>query len=237
MMRHCVVLVIIGCGRRSEVDLGNHRSDTDSSVVTIPAGEYILGCSPSECESSGERTARVREIRIDVNKVTKQMYIRCTLESACPPLPIYPGLAPSNDSAEVVRVEPKAAHAYCHWKGGRLPTEDEWEAAGRGHTRWPYPWGSSWDPNRIAPSVTIRLSPNSDMYYGYTRGGQRPNSRSSLGVEDLVGNVAEFVEVPGTGLRIKGRPLSRTSDPREFVLGKTFSVTPTDTAGFRCAYD
>ncbi len=147
----------------------------------------------------------------------------------------------------VVGVTWFGADAYCKWRGGRLPTESEWEWAAVGPDWSVYPWGDEWDPSNCCCKDN-QGSPYVDV-------NSHPEGASWCGALNLAGNCWEWcadwyapypedpAETPagppeGTERVIRGGFYNNAADL--FRGSCRLRQEPTvgrDGIGFRCAYD
>ncbi len=172
-------------------------------MVYVWPGPFEMGCdsgNPAESCQADEQplhTVYLGGYFIDTYEVSNARYRACVLAGGCTPpadagshtRPGYYG-NPAYLNYPVVNVTWAQAQAYCAWAGKDLPTEAQWEKAARGAgDRRAYPWGDA------APSCA-RLNYKSDAGYcvGDTdRPGSRRAGASPYGVQDMAGNVWEWV--------------------------------------------
>jgi sulfatase modifying factor 1 len=144
------------------------------------------------------------------------------------------------------------AWGYCNYYDWRMPTEIEWEKAGRGSDTRPFPWGeeiarenanfyASRDPFEDMSSYGSRTTPvgfyNGGTYAGYVT----LDSASPYGLYDMSGNVWQWTGDVYEGMHYRFmRGGSKDTYDMDLRLWVRNNATPTyfsPGVGFRCASD
>lgn len=179
----------------SDACVGIRRSAPwDSEEICIPNGPFMRG-NPGQIAATPVREVQLSSYYIDRYPVTNERYRGCVAAGICRPAygPDYSN--PAKATHPVHGVSWDDAVAFCAWDGARrLPTEAEWEKAGRGPSpsELNYPWGT-WECEHIdfrtcgwAPADAERDLSHDDVT-------AYPLAASSYGVEMLVGGVRQWV--------------------------------------------
>jgi formylglycine-generating enzyme required for sulfatase activity len=155
------------------------------------------------------------------------------------------------------------AQAFCESRGGRLPTEAEWEYAARGPDGLIFPWGNEFEPSRLnycdgtcSIDQGWKDAASNDGYPDPAPVGSYDNV-SWVGAFDLSGNVWEWTSTiyrPYPYDAHDGRENLTDSDGKRVLRGGSWNWIAADTRaaarddyagdftrsdwyGFRCARD
>ncbi len=208
-------------------EIGTAVADQESEMVFIPQGEFQMGC---ETEHNGGfscpsdelplHTVFLADFFIDRYEITNAKYAECVKNGKCEP--------PNNFSSEsqtsyydnpsfadypVIYVTWSDADVYCQWAGKRLPTEAEWEKAARGTSIKAYPWGDS-EPSCTLANV-FNSSSGSACLGDTQMAGSYPDGKSKFGVQDMAGNVFEWVNEWYSDTYYKNTPSENPAGPTE----------------------
>jgi formylglycine-generating enzyme required for sulfatase activity len=184
--------VLIAAVRRAggvqPVAPGSTRQNPQDGLkyIWIPPGSFLMGCSPgdSECsdnEKPAHQVAISKGLWVGQTEVTVAAYKRFASQTgkALPSEPAF-NSGWAQDNLPIVNVSWDDAQAYCHWAGGRLPTEAEWEYAARGG------------------STEVRYAPLDDVSWYNSTSDSHPHDvaqkrANAYGLYDTLGNVWEWV--------------------------------------------
>ncbi|MEO5656684.1 MAG: SUMF1/EgtB/PvdO family nonheme iron enzyme [Nitrospiria bacterium] len=168
------------------------------TLIAVSGGEFTMGNDgrgddgPGDEDERPAHRVRVKPFRIDRYETTNAMYhefVRATGRGA--PHHWTGGRYPADKADHpAVYVSWHDADAFCRWAGKRLPTEAEWERAARGTEGRRFPWGHAFSTARAnTPQYwLVRHAPGDTMPVG-----SFPEGRSPEGIDDLAGNVYEWV--------------------------------------------
>jgi sulfatase modifying factor 1 len=159
---------------------------------------------------------------------------------------------PSYENHPMTMVSWFGAWGYCRYYSWRLPSEIEWEKAGRGTDARPFPWGeeifrenanfyASRDPFEDMRSYGSHTTPvgfyNGSSYNGY----HTLASSSPYGLYDMAGNVWQWTADVYEGMHYRFlRGGSKDTYDMDLRLWVRNNATPTyfsPGVGFRCARD
>ncbi len=187
------------------------RIRVENGAVLVPAGNYKLGTDDAKAPIP-ERPSRhgfVPAFWMDKTEVSVADYRACVDAGAC--------ARPRKSSARctydkndgllpVTCVHWSDATRYCRYQHKRLPTEAEWEAAARGPLE-------NVGGSGCYVAVTLLSETTARSCFGDAPGrvGARPTARSPLGIDDMRGNVEEWVEDYYQELRGNGPPRAGAS--------------------------
>jgi formylglycine-generating enzyme required for sulfatase activity len=220
-------------------------------MASIPAGPVTVG--PDEYLGRAQQGFdHLDAFSIDRYEVTNARYRLCVKAKACSspsnPLEI---LDTSRANYPVTGITAIQASEFCHWVGGRLPTEIEWERAARGAEGRTWPWGEA----DISP-----LLANIDFGDGAELKpvGSYPAGCTPEHICDLLGNASEITsswteDLNHYQIEQRSETLTKENITQLFAfyrgfdfitsadVSKTSSALfivlyqPSDEVGFRCA--
>lgn len=158
-------------------------------MVLIPGGTFLMGSNEHQPIASPKHPVTLNSFYMDIYEVTNQQYYNFCMEKGHK-LPEFWQMSIFKSGLDypdhpVVGVSHFDATQYAEWAGKRLPTEAEWEYAGRGGLE-----DISYDFGEKADHAHARYNdPKADKGPVKT-GTYSPNG---YGLYDMAGNVWEWV--------------------------------------------
>ena len=185
------------------VDVNCDGIEDDGCEILIEAGEFVRGLDDAEdyipyTDEKPQATIQLGEYHIDRYEVTNLQYQRCVETGPCDPPAATSSYTheayhgnPEYWAFPVVHVTHEQAGQYCSWLGRALPTEAQWEKAGRGPA--PSDQDLSWGPTVKEDQPECDMANYGFCYEDTMAVNAFPDSVTPYGVYQMSGNVLEWV--------------------------------------------
>ena len=255
--------------REGEMPFGSNLAAQE--MILVPAGLFTRGSMQGDSDEVPVRT--LDAFTIDKYEVSVSQYRACVEAGKCAKPgrflgaqhgyeeDLCNGTRPDRDNHPINCMRWWEADQYCRWAGKRLPTEAEWEKAARGTDGRRFPWGGE-----QANCDRAVIDDGGDGCGRETTWpvGSKPGGQSPYGVEDMSGNVWEWVDdwyskdyyarAPAQNPR-NDQPNTLEAKPPKVLRGGSWAdqtelihrtsnrvqynpdTSPDYTVGFRCAKD
>lgn len=189
---------------------------------------------PSDWEAQGvvaPRELTAGPLLLDRFELTEGALAACVRAGACE------GDVSAIDAGRAAMLSLSQAKQLCTWRGGRLPTDDEWTVAAMGAQGHRYPWG---DTGAVCARAAFGLvsGPCAEGGRGPDTVGTRPAGRSPEGLFDMAGNAPEWTLASDGTPRLRGGSFasSLATELRGWI-SSSLSPSGAPLGGARCAHE
>lgn len=176
------------------VRYGNDFDDLGSILARQRAGIGVAEDFWFEDETP-EVEVVVSPFCVDRTEASAAAHARCASEGVCPTIRSHDASPPETEAAVFPTLDD--ARVFCRWRGGRLPTDVEFDAAARGNDSRPVPWDGDWTGTEANYCGSeCRFGDPTDASDGFD--GPAPigtfTATSPSGAIDMAGNLWEWID-------------------------------------------
>ena len=229
---------LIDKGSHDWIEVKTPRPELIRELIEIPEGPYQLGTDKAKKSLNRRRTPTLTAFRISPTEVSNREYREFVNATGARAPTTWPTPYDNSfDNLPVSDVSWDEANSYCRWRGVRLPTPDEWEAASLGPDGAKFPWG-----NHPHKDIQRKEAPFMDptAYQRFASPVDFDQLATPRNVKHMNSNVQEYTEGIASsrnrGQILKGRSWASSPflEPSHLVVLSSRSVR-SPSIGFRVA--